>query len=55
MQHPKNVQEASEGGQLEKLELLSVITSIEETMKTLTTYGKQLKSHLEINLIQTEI
>ena len=55
MQHPKTVQEASEGGQLEKLELLSVITSIEETMKTLTTYGKQLKSHLEINLIQTEI
>ena len=54
-QHPKNVQEASEGGQLEKLELLSVITLIEETMKTLATYGKQLKSHLDINLIQTEI
>ena len=51
MQNPKNVQEFSEGGQLEKVELLSVITFIEETMKTLTTYGKQLKSHLDINLI----
>ena len=54
-QHPKNLQEASEGGQLEKVELLSVITFIEETMKTLATYGKQLKSQLDINLIQTEI
>ena len=43
-QHPKNVKETSEGGQLEKVELLSVITFIEETMKTLATYGKQLKS-----------
>ena len=51
-QYPKNVQETSEGGQLEKLELLSVITFIEETMET---YGKQLKSQLDINLIQTEI
>ena len=55
MQHPKNVQEVSEGGQLEKVELLSVIIFIEETMKTLATYGKQLKSQLDINLIQTEI
>ena len=55
MQHPKNVQEASKGGQLEEVELLSVITFIEETMKTLTTYGKHLKSQLDINLIQTEI
>ena len=54
-QYPKNVQETSEGGQLEKVELLSVITFIEETMKTLATYGKQLKSQLDINLIQTEI
>ena len=53
-QHPKNVQEASEGGQLEKVELLSGITFTEETIKTLTTYRKQLKSHLDINLIQTE-
>ena len=44
MQHPKNVQEVSEGGQLEKVELLSVIIFIEETIKTLATYGKQLKS-----------
>ena len=51
-QYPKNVQETSEGGQLEKVELLSVITFIEETMET---YGKQLKSQLDINLIQTEI
>ena len=49
------MREASEGDQLEKLELFSVITFIEETMKTLTTYGKQLKSQLDINLIQTEI
>ena len=33
-QHPKNVQEASGEGQLEKAKLLSVITFIEETMKT---------------------
>ena len=55
MQHLKNVQVASEGGQLEKVELLSVITFIEETMKTLATYGKQLKSQLDNNLIQTEM
>ena len=54
-QHPKNIQEASEGGQLEKLKLASVITFIEETMTTLATYGKQLKSQLGINLIQAEI
>ena len=39
-QHPKNVHEASEGDQLGKVELLRVITFIEETMKTLETYGK---------------
>ena len=49
------MQDASEGGQLEKVESLSVITFIEETMKTLATYGKQLKSQLDINLIQTGI
>ena len=54
-QHQKNIQEASEGGQLEKVELLSVVTFIEETMKTLATYRKQLKSQLDISLIQTEI
>ena len=54
-QRPKHVLEASEGGQLEKVELMSFIKFIEETMKTLATYGKQLKSHLGINLIQTEI
>ena len=54
-QHPKSVQKAFEGGHPEKVELLSVITFIEETMKTLATYGKQLKSDLDINLIQTEI
>ena len=46
---------ASERGQVEKVELLSIITFIEETMKILATYGKQLKSQLDINLIQTEI
>ena len=54
-QHPKNVLMASERGQVEKVELLSIITFIEETMKILATYGKQLKSQLDINLIQTEI
>ena len=44
MQYPENIQEASERGQLQKVELLSVITFIKETMKTLATYGKQLKS-----------
>ena len=47
--HPKNTQEACEGSQL------SVIIFIEETMETLATYRKQMKSHLDINLIQTEI
>ena len=55
MQHPKNIQEASEGGQLGKVGLLTVITFIEETMKTLATYRKQLKSQLDINLIQKDI
>ena len=55
MQHPKNIQEASEGGQLGKVGLLTVITFIEETMKTLATYRKQLKSQSDINLIQTDI
>ena len=43
---PKNLQEAAEESQLEKGELLSVIAFIKETMKTLATYGKQLKNHL---------
>ena len=47
--HPKNTREACEGSQL------SVIIFIEETMETLATYRKQMKSHLDINLIQTEI
>ena len=55
MQHRNDVQKAFEGGQLEKVEVLSVITFIEETMKTLATYGKHLKSQLDINLIQTKI
>ena len=54
-QHPKSVQQASQRGQLEKLELLSVIGFIEETMESLATYRKQLKSQLDIDLIQTEI
>ena len=37
MQHPKNVQGTSDEGQVEKVELLSVITFIEATMKTLAT------------------
>ena len=43
---PKNLQEAAEESQLEQGELLSVIAFIKETMKTLATYGKQLKNHL---------
>ena len=43
---PKNLQEAAEESQLEKGELLSVIAFIKENMKTLATYGKQLKNHL---------
>ena len=42
-QHPKNVQEASEGGQSEKVELLSVVTFIKETMKTLATFEKLIR------------
>ena len=47
-QYPKTIQE-------DYWELMSVITFLKETMKTLATYGKQLKSQLDINLIQTEI
>ena len=42
-QHPKNVQEASEGDQPERVELLSIITFMEETLKTLVTYGKKIE------------
>ena len=44
----KNEQEAStnNGGQQQKVEILSVITYIEETMKTLKDFGEQLKIQL---------
>ena len=42
----KNGPTASEtGGQIEKIEILSVISFIEDTMRTLSDYGERLKNN----------
>ena len=52
----KNRPTASEtGGQTEKIEMLSVISFIEDIMRTLSNYGEKLKKQLDINLIQKEM
>ena len=53
---PKNGPTASKtGGQIEKTEMLSVISFIEDTMRTLPNYGEKLKNQLDINLVQKEM
>ena len=52
----KNGPTASEtGGQIEKIEKLSVISFIEDIMRTLSNCGERLKKHFDINLIQKEM
>ena len=46
---------SQKGGQIEKVEILSVITFIEDTMKTLSNYGMQLKNQLNIPLTPQEM
>ena len=53
---PKNGPTASKTeGQIEKTKILSVISFIEDTMKTLSNYGERLKNQLDINLVQKEM
>ena len=47
-----NVASGMNRGQLENIELLKVISFVEETMKTLSNYGEQLKIQLDFNLTQ---
>ena len=56
----KKVPESSKNGPttwgpIEKIEILNVISFIEDTMRTLSNYGERLKNQLDINLIQKEI
>ena len=51
--NPKNGETPSQiGGQSQNIEIISVVSFIEETMKTLSTYKERLKKHLNIDLIQ---
>ena len=43
------------GGQIEKIEILSVISFLEYTMRTLSSYRERLKKKLDINLIKKEM
>ena len=40
------------GGQERNIEIISMISNIEQTMKTLKNFGEQLKIQLDTNLIQ---
>ena len=52
----KNRPKASQtGGQIEKMEILSVISFLEYTMRTLSSYRERLKKKLDINLMQKEM
>ena len=53
-QHSKNEKMASSsiGGHIKNVEIISVISFIEKTMKTLKGFGEQLKIQLNSNLIQ---
>ena len=44
----------SEGGQQGNAQLITVISFIEQTMKTLWNYGEQLKAHLDFSLTQQD-
>ena len=50
-----NVASGMNRGQLENIELLKVISFVEETMKTLSNYGEQLKIQLDFNLTQQRV
>ena len=53
-QQPKNFQTVSiiDGGQQQNVEIISVISFIEQTMQTLKSFREQLKIQLDTNLIQ---
>ena len=54
--HSKNSFPVSlSGGQVQNIEILSVLIYIEETMKTLTNFGEQLKNQFHINATLQEI
>ena len=50
----ENTVSLSHGGQQENAALITVINFIEETMKTLSNYGEQLKTQLDFNLTQQD-
>ena len=52
--HSKNAEMASNnnGGQQQNMEIINMISYIEQTMKTLKNFGEQLKIQLDTNLIQ---
>ena len=52
--YSKNAEMASNnnGGQQQNIEIINMISYIEQTMKTLKNFGEQLKIQLDINLIQ---
>ena len=50
----ENTDSVSHGDQQENVQLITVINFIEQTMKTLSNYGEQLKTQLDFNLTQQE-
>ena len=50
----ENTASVSHGSQQENVELITVINFIEQTMKTLSSYGEQLKTQLDFNLTQQD-
>ena len=50
----ENTASVSHGGQQENVDLITVINFIQQTMKTLSNYGEQLKTQLDFNLTQQD-
>ena len=50
----ENTASVSHGGQQENVELITIINFIEQTMKTLSSYGEQSKTQLDFNLTQQD-
>ena len=50
----ENTTTVSHGGQQENPKLITVINFIEQTMRTLSNYGEQLKTQLDFNLTQQD-
>ena len=46
----KNTASVSHGHQQENVQVIAIINLIEQTMKTLSNYGEQLKKQLDFNL-----